>query len=125
MLVYLLFMDGYWFCMGILVPIGFVYLRDFPGNGYAGMGCHFLLHQGSFQLRDGPLCLLCLLPCRQVLYPLHIQKPILLKTLRSISVRSWPAQLWMILLSSWNYFSDILARGKSQMCFAPSTFTLI
>lgn len=27
-------------------------------------------------------------------------------------------------LSSWNYFSDILATRKSQMYFAPSTFTL-
>ena len=114
----------YWFCMGILVSIGFAYLWDFPGND-TGMGCHFLL-QGIFPTERWNPGLPCLLPCWQVLYPRSIQGS-LFYWKPQVNIRSEAGQpscgwFWV---SSWNYFSDILATGKSQMYFAPSTFTLI
>ena len=41
---------------------------DFPGKN-TGVGCHFLL-QGVFLTQGLNLCLLKLLLCRQILYPL-------------------------------------------------------
>ena len=49
----------------------------FPGKN-TEMGCHFLL-QGIFQTKGLNQCLLCLLHCRQILYPLsHQESPIML-----------------------------------------------
>ena len=54
---------------------------DSPGKNN-GVCCHALL-QGFFLTQGSSLCLLCLLHCRQVLYPLsHLGSPYLL-------VKSW------------------------------------
>ena len=44
---------------------------DFSGKN-TGVGCHFLL-QGIFLAEGSNLCFLCLLHCRQILYPLSHQ----------------------------------------------------
>ena len=47
---------------------------DSPGKN-TGVGCHFLL-QGIFPTQGSNPCLLCLLHCREILYPLsHLGSP--------------------------------------------------
>ena len=53
-----------------LQPTRLLCLWDFSGKN-TGVGCHFLL-QGIFPTQGSNSCLLCLLHCRWILYPLSI-----------------------------------------------------
>ena len=54
-----------------LQPTRLLCLWDFPGKSTV-VGCHFLF-QGIFPIQGSNPCLLCLLNCRQILYPLSHQ----------------------------------------------------
>ena len=107
--------------MGILVPIGFVYLRDFPGND-TGMGCHFLL-QGIFPTeRWTPVSPVSPALPAGSLSTEHSGKPVLLKTLGQYQVRSWPAQLWMILSEQLELLFRYFGKREIPNVFCPKHF---
>ena len=66
---------------------------DFQGKS-TGVGCHFLL-QGIFMTQGPNPCLLCLLHCRQGLYPL--------------SYRGSPPRAWALHLPPWHICPKALA----------------
>ena len=85
-------------CPTPLWPHGLLLARlfcpwDSPGKR-TGVGCHFLL-QGIFPSQGSNLCLLCLLPCRQILYPPS-------HTRTKITFHFWSlSSFYLILLHVW------------------------
>ena len=69
------FIEAYFACSPVIYQAPLSILWDYPGKD-TGVGSHFLL-QGSFLTQELNLRLLCLLHCRQILYPLsHQRSPI-------------------------------------------------
>ena len=79
---------------------------DFPGKN-TGVGCHFLL-QGTFLTQGSNLHLLCLLHCRQMLYPPSPPPPLSIY-ISAMCLLSQLQSIWQQLVSP--PLSSHLARG--------------
>ena len=90
-----------------LQPTRLLYPQDSPGKN-TEVSCHALL-QGVFLTQGSNLCLLCLLHCRQILYPLsHVGKPCGNTSLTLFQASSWNQEKYIIQGLAWLSFNTVL-----------------